>query len=82
MVARVREHLNPGTAEKSAVGKHISKCTLCQDQASIKNFEILRQCHDDYSINVHETLLIRKHNPSLNTQLHDKGGILLKIFRK
>ena len=80
LVVRAREHLNSGTAEKSAVGKHITKCTLCQNQASIDNFEILRQCHDNMSLSVHETLLIRKHNPSLNVQLHDKGGILLKIF--
>ena len=80
LMTRMKEHLNPNSQEKSAVTKHISQCAHCQDNVGFDNFEILRHCRDNRSTFLHETFLIRKHKPSLNTQLHNRGGTLLHIF--
>ena len=80
LLTRMTDHLNPNFQDKSAVTKHISQCVHCQANVGHDNFEILRQCRDSRSVNVHEALLIRKHKPSLNIQLYNRGGALLNVF--
>ena len=72
------EHLNP--REKTAVNQHLSTCGRCQNEAGFDNFEVLRQCNDRNTVYLHETLLIRKFQPSLSVKLHNKGGSSLKVF--
>ena len=77
LLTRVEEHMDIEKA--SAVSSHLQQCTSCQDNANFDNFEILRRCRDR-TIYQHEAFLIRKYQPILNSQLHNKGGALLRIF--
>ena len=45
--------------------------------AGFDNFEVLPKCNDRNTVYLHETLLIRKFQPSLNVKLHNKGGSIL-----
>ena len=66
---RVEEHLH--SKKDSAVQKHIKVCRSCKDNKHFfDNFSILKTCNTQCSTKIQETLLIKKHNPKLNTQLH------------
>ena len=80
LIARVKEHLDLQGKKQSAVKDHIKDCAACQANTSIDNFTILKHCKNYRDVNVHETFLIRHHKPSLNVQLFNNGGCLLKIY--
>ena len=70
---RVEEHLH--SKKDSAVHKHINVCQSCKDNKHLfDNFSILKTCNTQYSTKIQEALLIKKHNPKLNTQLHANGS--------
>ena len=78
---RVREHIRGG--RESAVHDHITSCQTCnQNDISIENFSIIKKCRTEFDTKIHEALLIKKHNPNLNRQLHLNRGasFTLKIF--
>ena len=81
MSERVKEHLK-GRGE-SAIHDHIASCHSCkQTKISLSNFSILKKCRTQFDTKIHEALLIKKLNPSLNRQLHLNRGasFMLKIF--
>ena len=78
---RVKEHLKG--KQDSAVHDHIESCHTCnQNKITIENFSIIKKCRTDFDTKIHEALLIKKHNPNLNRQLHLNRGasFTLKIF--
>ena len=76
---RVEEHLH--SKKDSAVQKHINVCQSCKDNIHLfDNFSILKTCNTQHSTKIQETLLIKKHNPKLNTQLYANGSFLLNVF--
>ena len=77
---RIQEHLQP--KGKSAIQDHIDNCQLCnQANINIDNFKVIRTCNTEYNTKIQEALLIKKHNPKLNTQLYAGGSsFLLNIF--
>ena len=65
---RVEKHLR--SKKDSAIQKHINVCRSCKDNKHLfDNFSILKTYDTQYSTKIQETLLIKKHNPKLNTQL-------------
>ena len=66
----------------SAVQKHINVCQSSKDNKHLfDNFSILKTCNTQYSRKIQEALLIKKHNPKLNTQLYATGfSFLLNVF--
>ena len=77
---RIHEHLQ--SKGKSAIRDHIDNCQLCY-QANINtyNFKVIRTSNTEYNIKIQEALLMKKHNPKLNTQLYAGGSsFLLNIF--
>ena len=78
---RVREHLHSKTTH-SAVRDHINSCQTCaQNNIDMNSFNIIRTCNSEYDTKIQEALLIKKHNPKLNTQLYAGGSsFLLNVF--
>ena len=78
---RVKEHFK--AKQDSAIQDHIATCQTCnKENTSINDFTIIRKCRTDFDTKIHEALLIKKHNPSLNRQMHLNRGasFTLKIF--
>ena len=77
---RTQEHLQPKI--KAAIQDHIDDCQFCyQANINIDNFKVIRACNMEYNTKIQEALLIKKHNPKLNTQLYAEGSsFLLNIF--
>ena len=77
---REEEHLH--SKKDSAVQKYINVCQSCNNNKHLlDNFSILKTCNTQYSTKIQEALLIKKHNPELNTQLYANGSsILLNVF--
>ena len=66
----------------SAVQNHINVCQSCKDSKHFfDKFSILKTCNTQYSVKIQEALLIKKHNPKLNTQLYpNDSSFLLNAF--
>ena len=48
----------------------------------LNSVEILKQCKSDFLAKIHEALLIKKHQPSLNKQLYANGSsFLLNVYK-
>ena len=77
---RVEEHLH--SKKDSVVQKHINVCQSCKNNKHLfDNFSILKTCNPQYSTKIQEALLIKKHNPKLNTQLYANGfPFVLNVF--
>ena len=77
---RTQEHLQPKA--KSAIRDHIDDCQSCkQANINVDNFKVIRTCNTEYNSKNQEALLIKKHNPKLNTQSFAGGSsFLLNIF--
>ena len=77
--ARVEGYLH--SKKDSAVQKHINACQSCKDNKHLfDKFSLLKTCNTQYSTKIQEALLIKKHNPKLNTQLYANGSFLLIVF--
>ena len=80
LVVSCREHLGINkTGQKiksshSAVGDHISKSG---HDASLENFEMISRIDNSFDLLIHESLLILRDRPSLNSQL---SSIPLALF--
>ena len=79
---RAGEHLNVSRSSKSAIKKHIKKCSLCKTQSNnMKQFKIIRKCQTSYKAKIHEALVIKRSNSVLNKQLYANGAsFLLNVF--
>ena len=79
---RIDEHFTKKRGE-TAVFRHVSTCTVCQNCNPRDTFTIVKNCRSAYESEVHEALAIRKLHPSLNKQLGVNQGaaFLLKVFR-
>ena len=79
---RAGEHLNVSRSSKSAMKKHIKKCSSCKTQPNnIKQFEIIRKCQSSYEAKIHEALVIKRSNPVLKKQLYaNRASFLLNVF--
>ena len=76
---RVGEHLH--SKKNSAVLKHINVCQPCKDNKHLfDNFSILITCNTQFSTKIQEALLIKKHNPKLNTQSYANMVLLFCLF--
>ena len=82
IVTRAKEHLTPKESSQSAVTSHIFDCETCKKgQLSVDQFCIIKQCRNDYRCKINEALMIKKLNPVLNRQRHNKGqSYLLRVF--
>ena len=80
LAVRVREHLH--LKIRSAVGRHIDNCHVCKDKpVGVNDFKIMRACSTEYNTKSQKTLLIKKCNPKLNSQLYANGSsFLLYVF--
>ena len=75
---RAGEHLKVSRSGRSAIKKHIRKCSSCKTQPNnMKQFEIIRKCQTSYEAKIHEALVIERSNPVLNKQLYANGVLFL-----
>ena len=67
---RVREHLKPGTAvfDLISICESFQKCVI-----TIKDFKVLKKCRSKADTAIHEALLIKRLNPTLNLYLKKPG---------
>ena len=77
---RVRKYLH--SKVRSVVGKHIDNCHVSKEKpVGVNDFKIMRVCNTEYNIKIQETLLIKKCNIKLNSQLYANGSsFLLNVF--
>ena len=83
MITRVSEHGDLDAGEKkTAIANHITDCHIGkQNKLSLSDFEIVKQCKNDFETKIHEALLIRKFRPKMNAQLFNSGAsFLLKVY--
>ena len=82
LITRMKEHLSlKNSYQNSEVKSHIKNCVHCHDHVKFDSFRVIKRCHNSFNLLIHEALLIRRHNPSLNKQLFSKGSLFtLKIF--
>ena len=69
--------------ENSAIKQHILTCTVCSNvRNDLNSFEVLKHCKSDFQAKIHKTLLIKKHRPSLNKQLHAYvSSFVLNVYK-
>ena len=85
-IGKTKRHLFKRVAEHrshlSSIRDHLLSCNhYCTDSFSCKSFSILYSNHSDFSLQIIEALCIKKFNPSLNTQLANRGySYFLKLF--
>ena len=76
---RINEHRENGN--NSGIFSHLFDCTICQNTEEFSNcFDIL-QSGTRYNIMCLESLLISRHQPSLNKQMGpSRGTISLRLY--
>ena len=75
---RIIEHTEPNKTY-SAIFEHLQGCSQCQMETNIcSRFKILQHCNI-YNVTSHESLLISKHRPTLNTQLGPGNGTMISL---
>ena len=80
-ITRMKEHLDIKKSSKSEVKTHINSCNHCRRHASFDSFEVIKKCQNNFSALIHEALIIRHMDPTLNKKLYQKGSsFTLKIF--
>ena len=80
LLTRTKEHLNLGSSVKSKIKEHISEYILCnkKDTDSLRHrFRVIKKCSTDYDYKIHKALLIKKHEPKLNTVSKNGSSFLL-----
>ena len=82
MINRIRKHLNLLGSRKSAINDHFLSCHTCSNlQYHINSLTILSKCHSDYESKIDESLLTKRHSPSLAEQFCAKRALfLLNIY--
>jgi len=79
---RANEHLDLTGAKKSAIKQHLLSCSICAEKSNLNSFVILKKCTSDFQAKIHEALLIKKHRPTLNSQLYAQGSsVLLNVYK-
>ena len=69
--------------ENRAINHYMRSCTVCFNvRHDLNSFAALKQCKSDFQAKIHETLLIKKHRPSLNKQLYAHGSSFLLNVNK
>ena len=79
-MTRTKEHLNLGSSVKSKIKEHISECILCnkKDTDSFRHrFSVIKKYSSDYDCKIRKALLIKKHEPKLNTVSENGSSFLL-----
>jgi len=81
---RAEEHLSID-GHLTAIGSHIKDCDKCFElhtmgQLSYKNFKIIKTGSSKFDIEVLESLLIKKHRPTINVQQLFTYSFTLRIF--
>jgi len=73
----VQEHLHHKTL-KSPIKDHIDSSDTCKEKnLDINSFKVIRSCNTEYETRIQEALLIKKHNPQLNTKVYANGSSFL-----
>ena len=75
---RVGEHLGFHFKTESSVKNHIMSCNICANSKfNINSFKKIIKYNSNSETEIHEVLLIKKHNPRLNRQLFAIGSSFL-----
>ena len=75
---RIIEHSKP-SKKFSAIFQHIEQCRDCQNATNIgDNFNIMQHC-TARTVTSHESLMISKFRPNLNTQLGPGNGRMISL---
>ena len=75
--ASKKKHLNLGSLLKSKIKEPIIECNFCNKKDTdslMHHFVVIKKCSSDYDRKIHESLLIKKHQPKLNKQLYENGS--------
>ena len=84
LITRAKEHINDCKSSKSAIKNHILNCNSCLDKNpkfQLYRFSIMHKCNSAYEAKIHEALLIKKQNPTINKQMHANGtSFLLSVY--
>ena len=82
LVTRAKEHTTPKESNISEIKNHIFGCDDCKNgELSENQFQVIKQCKNDYSARIYEALLIKKFRPKINKQKYSKGeSYLLRVF--
>ena len=66
LITRMKEHLDIKKSSKSEVKTHINSCNNCRRHAAYDSFEVIKKCQNNFSPLIHEALIIRHKDPTLN----------------
>ena len=83
-ITRAKEHISDCKLNKSANKNHIINCNSCRDENpkfQLERFSIMQKCNSAYEVKIHEALLIKKQNPTINKQTYANGtSFLLSVY--
>ena len=71
-ITRAKEHISDCKSNKTVIKNHILNCNSCLNENSkfkLDRFSIMRKSNSAYEAKIHEALLIKKQNPTINKQL-------------
>ena len=83
LVTRAKEHTTPKESNISEIKNHIFGCDNCKNgDLSEDQFQVMKQCRNDYSARIYEALYIKKFRPKINKQKYASKGesYLLRVF--
>ena len=84
LITRAKEHISDCKSNKSVIKNHILNCNNCLDEDpkfQVDQFSIMRKCNSAYEAKIHEALLIKKQNPTINKQMYANGtSFLLSVY--
>ena len=84
LITRAKEHISDCKSNKSAIKNHILNCNSCLDENpkfQVDQFSTMRKCNSAYEAKIHEALLIKKQNPTINKQMYANGtSFLLSVY--
>ena len=76
----MKEHSGIKKSSKSEVKTPINSYH-CRRHATYNSFEVIKKFQNNFSTLIHEALIIRHKDPTLNKQLYQRGSsFTLKIF--
>ena len=80
LTERIDEHLSK--KKKTAVSQHIQQCEACKRHDFVlHDFEVMKRCRTGGETRILEALLIKRHAPVINRQMHLSGvSFILSVY--
>ena len=78
LITRAKEHISDFKSNKNSIKNRILNCNSCLDKNpkfQLDRFSVMRKCKSVYEWKIHEAILIKKQNLTINKQIKSNPSL-------